>query len=195
MKCGLLSSELMTLFYESKLIFVFGVSITYFNNSNTGFLLLNCGIERNMDNNNTPIEILIVEDNPSDAALMMRALRKNHLANYIKVCEDGEEALEYLFCTGRYENTKEHSELRVVFLDLKLPKINGLEVLKEIRSNEKTRKIPVVIVSSSKEDPDIKSAYDLGANSYVVKPLQFEDFVKAVSQLGMYWLILNESSQ
>lgn len=148
-----------------------------------------------MDNNNTPIEILIVEDNPSDAALMMRALRKNHLANYIKVCEDGEEALEYLFRTGRYENTKEHSELRVVFLDLKLPKINGLEVLKEIRSNEKTRKIPVVIVSSSKEDPDIKSAYDLGANSYVVKPVQFEDFVKAVSQLGMYWLILNESSR
>lgn len=148
-----------------------------------------------METNNSSIEILIVEDNPNDATLMMRALKKNHLANNIKICEDGEDALNYLFNKGKYEGTVDHTALRVVFLDLKLPKIDGLEVLKEIRKNEITRKLPVVILTSSKEDPDIKSAYDLGANSYVVKPVQFEDFVKAVSQLGMYWLILNEASK
>jgi two-component system response regulator len=145
-----------------------------------------------MDVNNSPIDILVVEDNPNDATLMLRALRKNHVSNNIKVCEDGEEALEYLFSKGQYEGISEPSTIKVVFLDLKLPKINGLEVLKEIRENELTHKMPVVVVTSSKEDPDIKAAYELGVNSYVVKPVQFEDFVQAVAQIGMYWLLLNE---
>ncbi|MBK8662519.1 MAG: response regulator [Ignavibacteriales bacterium] len=145
-----------------------------------------------MEENNTPVEILIVEDNPNDATLMLRALRKNHVSNNIKICEDGEEALNFLFSKGEFEGESILSTLKVIFLDLKLPKINGLEVLKEIRENESTHKMPVVVVTSSKEDPDIKAAYELGVNSYVVKPVQFEDFVKAVAQVGMYWLLLNE---
>ena len=145
-----------------------------------------------MQDNNTPVEILIVEDNPNDATLMLRALRKNHVSNNIKICEDGEEALDFLFSKGRFEGETIPSTIKVVFLDLKLPKINGLEVLKEIRDNETTHKMPVVVVTSSKEDPDIKAACELGVNSYVVKPVQFEDFVQAVAQVGMYWLLLNE---
>ncbi|MBK7267924.1 MAG: response regulator [Ignavibacteriales bacterium] len=145
-----------------------------------------------MEENNTPVEILIVEDNPNDATLMLRALRKNHVSNNIKICEDGEEALNFLFSKGEFEGESILSTLKAIFLDLKLPKINGLEVLKEIRENESTHKMPVVVVTSSKEDPDIKAAYELGVNSYVVKPVQFEDFVKAVAQVGMYWLLLNE---
>ena len=145
-----------------------------------------------MEDNNTPVEILIVEDNPNDATLMLRALRKNHVSNNIKICEDGEEALNFLFSKGEFEGESILSTLKAIFLDLKLPKINGLEVLKEIRENESTHKMPVVVVTSSKEDPDIKAAYELGVNSYVVKPVQFEDFVKAVAQVGMYWLLLNE---
>ncbi len=133
-----------------------------------------------------------MEDNPTDAELIMRALRRNHLANHVEIVENGEEALDFLFSRGNYAEYAGQSLPRVVFLDLKLPKVNGLEVLREIKKNEATRKLPVVIVTSSREDPDIDHAFDLGANSYVVKPLLFEEFTRAISNLGLYWLILNE---
>jgi len=137
-------------------------------------------------------EILIIEDNPNDAELMTRTLKKNHLANDLIVLEDGQEALDFIFCKGRYVNRKIEVPPKVIFLDLKLPKVNGLEVLKELKTNNTTKQIPVVIVSSSKEDPDIKKAYELGANSYVVKPVNFKVFIKTLSQIGMYWLAVNE---
>ena len=139
------------------------------------------------------IEILIVEDNPNDAELTIRALRKNNLANSIKLAEDGEEAIDFLFSRGIYADNVFLKPLKVIFLDLKLPKISGLEVLAEIKSHPETKMLPVVVVSSSREDPDIKRAYELGANSYVVKPVNFEDFLKAMSQTGLYWLLVNES--
>ncbi|MEI6682512.1 MAG: response regulator [Bacteroidota bacterium] len=142
--------------------------------------------------NYSPVEILLIEDNPNDAALALRALRRKHLVNHIEVIDDGADALDFLFHRGKYEERISMALPRVIFLDLKLPRIDGLEILKEIRANEITRKLPVVIVSSSKEDPDISRAYELGANSYVVKPVDFETFIKVISELGMYWLLLNE---
>jgi len=144
---------------------------------------------RNFD----PVDILIVEDNPNDAELTIRALKKQNLANRFFLVEDGAEALDFIFCRGKFEARKECNSLKVIFLDLKLPKVSGLEVLKEIRENEQTKLLPVVIVTSSKEDPDIKSAYELGANSYVVKPVDFEHFISAVSNTGLYWLLVNET--
>lgn len=144
-------------------------------------------------NSLNPVEILLVEDNPNDAELTLRALKKQHLANPVHVVEDGEEALDFLFCRGKYSNNSSFASLKVILLDLKLPKVNGLEVLKEIKNSEKTKKLPVVIITSSKEDPDIKAAYELGANSYVVKPVDFPNFLEAMSQIGMYWLVVNES--
>lgn len=137
-------------------------------------------------------EIVIVEDNPMDAELMLRSLKKNNLANSLILLEDGEQALDYFFCRGQYSNG-DLGVPKVIFLDLKLPKLGGLEVLEEIKSNEKTKNIPVVIVTSSKEDPDIAKAYSLGANSYVVKPVNFEKFSETIVQLGFYWLVTNES--
>ena len=137
------------------------------------------------------IEILLVEDNPRDAELMIRALKKHNLANKLIRVEDGSEALDFLFNRGKYEERKDSSVPKVVLLDLKLPKVDGLEVLREIRKNEDTRKIPVVVVTSSSEDPDIKQAYELGANSYVVKPVEFESFTEVMSNLGLYWLLVN----
>lgn len=137
-------------------------------------------------------EIVIIEDNPDDAELMVRALKKNNLVNSLVVLEDGEHALEYIFCKGRYINKDSMYSPKVIFLDLKLPKVDGLDVLKQLKSNEETKKIPVVIVTSSKEDPDISKAYALGANSYVVKPVNFDNFVETVNQLGLYWLLVNE---
>ncbi len=142
-----------------------------------------------------PVDILLVEDNPNDAELTVRALKKQHLANQLYVVEDGEEALDFIFCRGKFGNRDPDSPPKVVFLDLKIPKINGLEVLKEIKSNEKTKMLPVVVVSSSSEDPDIKTAYEYGANSYVVKPVDFDGFVEAIRQVGLYWLIVNEAVQ
>jgi two-component system, response regulator len=139
-----------------------------------------------------PVEILIVEDNPNDAELMVRALKKQNLANQIFLAEDGEEALNFIYCRKQFADRNPNIPLKVVFLDLKLPKINGLEVLKDIKSNPTTKKIPVVIVTSSKEDPDIKIAYELGANSYVVKPVDFNDFIQSMSNTGLYWLLVNE---
>jgi len=137
-------------------------------------------------------DIVIVEDNPNDAELMVRSLKKNHLANKLILLKDGEQALDFLFCRGQYAGRDSSGSPNVIFLDLKLPKVDGLEVLKQVKSNEQTRKIPVIIVTSSKEDPDIAAAYDLDANSYVVKPVDFENFVKTMNQLGLYWLVVNE---
>jgi len=138
------------------------------------------------------VEILIVEDNPQDAELTIRAMRKNNLANNFYVAEDGEEALDFIFCKGKYVNRSFTHPPKVIFLDLKLPKISGLEVLQEIKSNPLTKSLPVVMVTSSREDPDIRKAYELGVNSYVVKPVNFEDFLSAMSQTGLYWLLVNE---
>ena len=143
-------------------------------------------------NNPTDIEILLVEDNSRDAELMIRALKKRNLANNLIHVEDGSEALDYLFNRGKYEERKNNASPKIVLLDLKLPKLNGLEVLREIKKNEHTRRIPVVIVTSSAEDPDIKLAYELGANSYVVKPVNFEAFTEVMSNLGLYWLLINQ---
>jgi two-component system, response regulator len=140
-----------------------------------------------------PVDILIVEDNPQDAELTIRALRKNNLANQIFVAEDGEEALEFIFTRGRYAGRQTVKPPKVVFLDLKLPKVSGLEVLKEIKSHPETKKLPVVVVTSSREDPDVQSAYELGANGYVVKPVEFGDFFESVAQTGHYWLMVNEA--
>lgn len=137
-------------------------------------------------------EIVIVEDNPNDAELMVRSLKKNRLANSLVVLEDGEQALDFIFCRGQYADRDSTGSPKVIFLDLKLPKVDGLEVLKQMKSNEQTRKIPVIIITSSKEDPDIAAAYDLGANSYVVKPVDFDNFVEKMNQLGLYWLAVNE---
>jgi len=144
-----------------------------------------------MENFNA-VEILLVEDNPQDAELMIRALRKQNLANQIHIAEDGAEALDFIFCKGQYSDRDFSKSPKVIFLDLKLPKISGLEVLQEIKSNPLTRTLPVVVVTSSKENPDIKKAYELGVNSYVVKPVNFDDFLKAMSQIGLYWLLVNE---
>jgi two-component system, response regulator len=145
-----------------------------------------------MENFNA-VEILLVEDNPQDAELMIRALRKQNLANPIHIAEDGAEALDYLFCNGKYSDRDFSKSPKVIFLDLKLPKISGLEVLQELKLNPLTRTLPVVVVTSSRENPDIKKAYELGVNSYVVKPVNFDDFLKAMSQIGLYWLLVNEA--
>ena len=139
------------------------------------------------------VEILVVEDNPRDAELTLRALKKNNLANNILVAKDGAEALDFFFCRGKFEKRSFTNPPKVVLLDLKLPKVNGLEVLKEIKSNPLTKKLPVVVITSSKEDPDIKAAYELGANSYVVKPVDFDDFIKAMQNTGLFWLLVNET--
>ncbi|MFW5687749.1 MAG: response regulator [Bacteroidota bacterium] len=136
-------------------------------------------------------EVLLVEDNQYDAELTLRAFRKQGLVNKIFHATDGEDALDFLFCRGKYEARKNSAHVKVILLDLKLPKIHGLEVLKEIKSRPETSKIPVVVVSSSSEDPDIKKAYALGANSYVVKPVEFENFMKSLQNTGMYWLLVN----
>jgi two-component system response regulator len=140
-----------------------------------------------------PVDILIVEDNPNDAELTVRALKKQNLGNRLFIVKDGEEALDFIFCRRKFSERDSNTILKVVFLDLKLPKVNGLEVLKEIKSNEKTRKLPVVVVTSSREDPDIRKAYELGANSYVVKPVDFDAFFRAMSNTGLYWLLVNEA--
>jgi CheY-like chemotaxis protein len=138
------------------------------------------------------IEILYVEDNPSDVELTMHAFKKNHLANNILVAKDGEEALEMIF--GKDNDKSAHLMYfpRVILLDLKLPKVDGLEVLKKLKGDERTRMIPVVVLTSSREERDIVDSYRLGVNSYIVKPVDFEKFVEAVRTLGMYWLLLNQ---
>ena len=140
---------------------------------------------------NDIVEVLLVEDNPRDAELTIRALKRQHLANQLFHVEDGAEALDFLFARGKYEGRRMDVAPKVILLDLKLPKVNGLEVLRAMKSDPRLHTIPVVVVTSSAEDPDIKAAYDLGANGYVIKPVQFDSFIEAMSKLGIYWLMVN----
>jgi CheY-like chemotaxis protein len=140
----------------------------------------------------TEIEILLVEDNPDDLEMSLHALRKAKIANRIQVARDGQEALDFIFCEGEFADRKMENAPKVILLDLKLPKVDGLEVLKRLKSDPKTRKIPVVILTSSKEQRDVIESYDLGTNSYIVKPVSLDQFVAAVQNLGMYWLLLNQ---
>lgn len=143
----------------------------------------------------TELEILLVEDNPNDVELTIRALKKHNLANRVLVVKDGAEALDFVFATGKYSDRDIFDRPKVVLLDLKLPKVDGLEVLRRMKGDERTRTIPVVVLTSSKEDRDMIESYKLGANSYIPKPVDFDDFVKAVSELGFYWLLLNRPPQ
>lgn len=143
-------------------------------------------------NNLKIADILLVEDNPSDVKLTLKALQKHNLANKVVVVQDGEEALDYIFSKGKYSMRDINERLKVIFLDLKLPKVDGLEVLKIIKSNEATKLIPVVVLTSSKEEKDIIESYKLGVNSYIVKPLDFDQFLKSVADIGLYWLLINE---
>ncbi len=138
------------------------------------------------------VEVLLVEDNPNDVELTLRALKKNNIVNKIHVVTDGEEAMEYFFATGKYIGRDMHSIPKLVILDLKLPKIDGLEILRRVKADERTKSIPVVILTSSKEESDVIAGYKLGANSFIVKPVDFEKFITTVKELGMYWLLLNE---
>ena len=137
--------------------------------------------------------ILLVEDNPDDEALTLRALKKSNIANEVVVARDGAEALDYLFATGAYIGSATRDLPQIIFLDLKLPKVDGLEVLRRLRADKRTKLLPVVILTSSKEEQDIISGYSLGANSYIRKPVDFEKFAESARQLGLYWLVLNES--
>src|SRR5882724_8233505 len=137
-------------------------------------------------------EILLVEDNDRDAELTLRALAKRHLANKVVHVKDGVEALDFLFGRGAYAHRDATQHPKVVLLDMKLPKVDGLEVLRTLKSNDSTKTIPVVILTSSAEQQDVLSSYQLGVNSYIVKPVDFENFSKAVSELGCYWVLLNE---
>ncbi len=136
--------------------------------------------------------ILLVEDNPDDELLTLRALRKNKILNEVTVVRDGAEALDYLFGAGKYAGRDIRDMPQVVLLDLKLPKLDGLEVLRRLRADELTRRLPVVVLTSSDEEQDILASYDLGANSYVRKPVEFHQFIDALRQLGLYWLVLNQ---
>jgi two-component system response regulator len=142
---------------------------------------------------NEEIEVLLVEDNAGDAEMTMRALKKNSLANKLMHLKDGAEALDFLFGEGDFTGREPGNRPKVILLDLKMPKVSGIEVLRRLRADERTKKIPVVILTSSSEDPDIQACYDLGVNSYVVKPVEFEEFFKAISNLGLYWIIVNKA--
>ena len=141
---------------------------------------------------NNELEILLVEDNPADAELTIRALKKNRLANHLVHVTDGQQALDFLFGNGPYAGRDVMQQPKVVLLDLKLPKVGGIEVLRQLRADPRTKLLPVVVLTSSHEDQDVIETYNLGANSYIVKPVEFENFSQAVSDMGMYWLLLNE---
>jgi two-component system response regulator len=138
------------------------------------------------------VEILLVEDNPDDVELTLHALKKNKLSNHIQVVRDGAEALEFLFSTGAYAGRDLNHTPKVILLDLKLPKVDGMEVLRKIKADALTRSIPVVVLTSSREERDIVESYRLGVNSYIAKPVDFEQFTEVVRQLGLYWLLLNQ---
>jgi two-component system, response regulator len=136
--------------------------------------------------------ILLVEDNPDDELLTIRAFNRNHIVNAIDVVRDGQEAIDYLFCTGPYSHRDPCDSPQVVLLDLKLPRIDGLEVLRRIRKDDRLKSMPVVVLTSSSEESDIVASYDLAANSYVRKPVDFAEFAAAVRDIGLYWMVLNE---
>ena len=139
------------------------------------------------------LDILYIEDNDNDIELTLRALKTHNVANNIQIIKDGEEALEYIFATGQYAERDIRDKPKVILLDLKLPKVGGLEILKKLKSNENTKTIPVVVLTSSREESDMIESYKYGVNSYVVKPIKFDSFSEAVSTLGLYWLLINES--
>ena len=138
------------------------------------------------------VELLLVEDNPEDLKMTLRALKKANLANHIHIVRDGAEALQFIFCEGEYAGRKIENAPKVILLDLKLPKVDGKEVLERIKSDPRTKMIPVVVLTSSKEQSDVVESYNLGVNSYIVKPVNFEGFAAAVQELGMYWLLHNQ---
>ncbi len=144
------------------------------------------------ETNAGPVEVLLVEDNPNDVELTLHAFKKHNLANRVRVVRDGAEALEFIFGTGAYVGRSLNDGPKVILLDLKLPKVDGLEVLRQIKADPRTRSLPVVVLTSSREERDIVESYTLGVNSYIVKPVDFEQFTDAVRQLGLYWLLLNQ---
>ncbi len=146
-----------------------------------------------MENENVA-DILLVEDNPNDVELTLRALKKHNLANNVFVIKDGEEALDYIFATGQYKERSIEDHPKVILLDLKLPKVDGFEVLRQIKADERTKMIPVVVLTSSTEEKDIINSYKLGVNSYITKPVEFNKFVDCVSELGLYWFLMNKPS-
>lgn len=139
-----------------------------------------------------PVEILLVEDNPNDVKLTLHALKQNNLTNHIHVVRDGAEALEYIFGTGAYAGRNVNENPKVILLDLKLPKVDGLEVLRQVKTDPRAKTVPVVVLTSSREERDIVECYKLGVNSYITKPVDFEQFTQAVRTLGLYWLLLNQ---
>jgi CheY-like chemotaxis protein len=144
-----------------------------------------------MDDAVKEVEILLVEDNPTDAELCIRSLKKSNLANKLVWVKDGEEALDFLFATGAYTGRNVANTPKVILLDLRLPKVDGMEVLRRVKNDELTKTIPVVVLTSSKEDRDVAESYKLGVNSYISKPVEFDEFAKTVSELGLYWLLVN----
>lgn len=140
---------------------------------------------------NQPVEILLVEDNPKDVELTLYTLKENHITNLVLVAKDGEEALDFIFCRRKHASRSLTNHPKVVLLDLKLPKVDGIEVLKEVKSNPETKSIPIVILTSSREEKDLIETYKLGVNSYIVKPIDFDQFVQAVKDIGLYWLLHN----
>jgi len=166
-----------------------------FINDNKIVLLNKCNKGDPIMGDYNEVEILIVEDNPNDAEMALRALKKNKLANNVLIVEDGEEALNFIFARGKFSDREKNNRPKIILLDLKLPKVNGLEVLKEIKSNEQTKIIPVIVMTSSKQETDLIESYRLGVNSYIVKPVDFDKFVDAVRDLGLYWLLLNQQPQ
>jgi CheY-like chemotaxis protein len=138
------------------------------------------------------VDVLLVDDNASDVELTLHVLQHNRLANCVHIAEDGQEALDFIFCRGSYQSRSIDDRPRVILLDLKLPKVDGMEVLKAIRSDERTKTIPVVLLTSSREQRDLVEGYKLGANAFIQKPVDFEQFQKAIQQVGMFWLIVNE---
>lgn len=138
------------------------------------------------------VELILIEDNPHEAELTIRSLKKHNLANKLVHIDDGEEALDFLFSKGSYSDNTGRLNPKVILLDLKLPKVSGLEILQALKADEQTKNIPVVILTSSKEESDVFESYNLGVNSYIVKPVNFESFSKAVAEIGLYWLLLNE---
>ena len=142
-----------------------------------------------MDDN---VEILLVEDNPNDVELTLRALKKNNLANNVFVAIDGAQALDFIFHTGAFTGKGVYSHPKIILLDLKLPKVSGIEVIRKIKSDEKTKVIPIIVLTSSEEDKDVAESYGLGVNSYIVKPVDFNKFAKTVADIGLYWLLVNK---